>query len=139
MHYDQSHLSTRFAGTLGYTAPEYAIHGHLSEKVDTYGFGIVVLEILGGRRCNNSKTEAFSCSLLEHTWNLFKHDAYLNLVDKTLDPDEYEIDNIKKIVEIGLMCTQSPSSARPTMSEVVGLLTSDLPIKGNPPGKPIIF
>ena len=138
----------------------------MSEKVITYGFGIVVLEIVGGRRCTNSKTEAVSCSLLEHlrisyitlllfacedfqsnstfyrilqTWDLFKHDAYLNLVDKTLDPDEYVIDNIKKIVEIGLMCTQSPSSARPTMSEVVGLLTSDLPIKGNPPGKPIFF
>ena len=138
----------------------------MSEKVDTYGFGIVVLEILGGRRCTNSKTEAFSCSLLEHvrnsyialllfacedfesnstfycilqTWNLFKHDAYLNLVDKTLDPDEYVIDNIKKIVEIGLMCTQSPSSARPTMSHVVVLLTDDLPMKQIPPGKPIFW
>lgn len=45
---DQSHLSTRFAGTLGYTAPEYAIHGQLSEKVDTYSFGVVVLEIISG-------------------------------------------------------------------------------------------
>ena len=37
----------------GYTAPEYAIHGQLSENVDTHGFGIVVLEIISGRRCND--------------------------------------------------------------------------------------
>lgn len=36
----------------GYTAPEYAVHGQLSEKVDTYSFGVVVLEIISGRRCN---------------------------------------------------------------------------------------
>ncbi|XP_020205665.1 cysteine-rich receptor-like protein kinase 2 [Cajanus cajan] len=43
---DRSHLSTKFAGTLGYTAPEYAMHGQLSEKADTYSYGIVVLEIM---------------------------------------------------------------------------------------------
>lgn len=47
---DQTHISTRFAGTLGYTAPEYAINGQLSEKVDTYSFGIVVLEIISGKK-----------------------------------------------------------------------------------------
>lgn len=51
----------------GYTAPEYAIHGQLSEKVDTYSFGIVVLEIVSGKRCtevpNESAGEEF---LLEH-------------------------------------------------------------------------
>ncbi|CAN1160780.1 Cysteine-rich receptor-like protein kinase 42 [Linum perenne] len=47
---DQTHLSTKFAGTLGYTAPEYAIHGQLSEKVDTYSYGVVVLEIISGTK-----------------------------------------------------------------------------------------
>ncbi|XLU77212.1 hypothetical protein S245_000633, partial [Arachis hypogaea] len=47
---DQSKLNTRFAGTLGYTAPEYAIYGQLSEKVDTYSYGIVILEIISGRK-----------------------------------------------------------------------------------------
>ncbi|XP_031477540.1 cysteine-rich receptor-like protein kinase 2 isoform X2 [Nymphaea colorata] len=61
----QSHLSTRFAGTLGYTAPEYAIHGQLSEKVDTYSFGVVVLEIVSGRRSNDIKLEPVTQYLLE--------------------------------------------------------------------------
>ena len=51
----------------GYIAPEYVIHGQLSEKVDTYSFGIVVLEIISGRRGANLKKEAAgSSSLLEH-------------------------------------------------------------------------
>ncbi|CAI9114877.1 OLC1v1015693C1 [Oldenlandia corymbosa var. corymbosa] len=62
---DRSHLSTGFAGTLGYVAPEYAVHGHLSEKVDTYGFGIVILEIISSRRSNNTTVAPVSESLLE--------------------------------------------------------------------------
>ncbi|KAH7653328.1 Non-specific serine/threonine protein kinase protein [Dioscorea alata] len=62
---DQSHLSTKFAGTLGYTAPEYAIHGQLSEKVDTYGFGVVVLEIISGRKSNDMHLEPLTQYLLE--------------------------------------------------------------------------
>lgn len=63
---DQSHLTTKFAGTMGYTSPEYAIHGHLSEKVDTYGFGIVVLEIISGQSCTQMKNELLTQSLLEY-------------------------------------------------------------------------
>ncbi|KAI3722987.1 hypothetical protein L2E82_34243 [Cichorium intybus] len=132
---DQTHISTRFAGTLGYTAPEYAIHGQLSEKVDTYSFGIVVLEIISGKRCtdvpNESAGEQF---LLEHAWNLYETRMHLKLVDETLDPSEYREEEIKKVIEIALMCTQSPVSVRPTMSEVVMLL-SDRSRVQNPPSR----
>jgi len=49
----------------GYTAPEYAIHGQLSEKVDTYSFGVVVLEILSGRKSNDTRLEPETQYLLE--------------------------------------------------------------------------
>ncbi|CAI9114875.1 OLC1v1015691C2 [Oldenlandia corymbosa var. corymbosa] len=68
---DRSHLNTRFAGTLGYTAPEYAKKGHLTEKVDTYSFGIVVLEIISGRRFN-MKVEPDSAYLLEQVYLIAK-------------------------------------------------------------------
>lgn len=42
----------------GYTAPEYAIHGQLSEKVDTFSFGMVVLEIVTGKRCTDVPNES---------------------------------------------------------------------------------
>ncbi|MFS7954770.1 putative protein kinase RLK-Pelle-DLSV family [Helianthus anomalus] len=160
---DQTHISTRFAGTLGYTAPEYAIHGQLSEKVDTYSFGIVVLEIVSGRRCTDIPDEsAGEQYLLEHVsqhrlvylllynlkgkyvvnllnlweqaWNLYETRMQMKLVDESLDPSKYKEEEIKKVIEISLMCTQSPVSVRPTMSEVVMLL-SDRSRVQNPPSR----
>lgn len=49
----------------GYTAPEYAIHGQLSEKVDTYSYGVVVLEIISGRKSNDVNLEPVTQYLLE--------------------------------------------------------------------------
>ncbi|CAN6310748.1 unnamed protein product [Urochloa humidicola] len=119
---DHSHLSTKFAGTLGYTAPEYAIHGQLSEKVDTYSFGVVVLEILSGRKSNDTKLDPETQYLLEWAWKLYESENLLALVDESLDPEEYKPDEVKRIMEIALLCTQSAVAARPMMSEVVVLL-----------------
>ena len=49
----------------GYTAPEYAIQGQLTEKVDTYSFGIVILEIISGRKINDTRLEPEAQYLLE--------------------------------------------------------------------------
>ncbi|KAI3699250.1 hypothetical protein L2E82_43426 [Cichorium intybus] len=120
---DQTHLSTRVAGTFGYIAPEYAFHGQLSEKSDTYSFGIVVLEIVSGKKCSDvfdlSRPDEY---LLEHAWNMYDNQTHLNLIDKALDPSEYKADDVQKIIEIALTCTRSPISDRPTMSEVLMLL-----------------
>ncbi|KAJ9564747.1 hypothetical protein OSB04_000713 [Centaurea solstitialis] len=131
---DQTHISTRFAGTCksskkitqssfyttcsGYTAPEYAIHGQLSEKADTYSFGIVVLEIISGKRCTDilSPPDRY---LLEHAMNVYENHTPLQLIDETLDPSEYTENEVNKMIEIALLCTMSPVSERPTMSEVL--------------------
>ncbi|XP_024963695.1 cysteine-rich receptor-like protein kinase 2 [Cynara cardunculus var. scolymus] len=131
---DQTHISTRFAGTLGYTAPEYAIHGQLSEKADTYSFGIVVLEIISGKRC----TDVLDMSppdqyLLEHALNVYENHMPLQLIDETLDPNEYTEQEVKKMIEIALTCTQSPAE-RPTMSEVLVLL-NDRSREQKPPSR----
>ncbi|KAI7725558.1 hypothetical protein M8C21_019922 [Ambrosia artemisiifolia] len=123
---DKTHLSTKAAASMdsGYVAPEYAVHGQLSEKVDTYSFGIVVLEIISGKRCHYVEDDgSIGQNLLEYAWNLYDRGAYLNLVDERIDPTEYANEDAKKIIEIALMCTQSPVSARPAMSEVVTLLS----------------
>lgn len=62
---DRSHVSTRVAGTLGYTAPEYAVHGQLTEKADTYSYGVVVLEIISGRKSIDMKKPPAMQYLLE--------------------------------------------------------------------------
>ncbi|THU65670.1 hypothetical protein C4D60_Mb05t06080 [Musa balbisiana] len=109
----------------GYTAPEYAIHGQLSEKVDTYSFGVVVLEIISGRKSNDAKLEPITQYLLEWAWKLYESGDSINLVDKSLDPLEYTPEEMKRIIKIALLCTQSTVSARPTMSQVVVLLLSE--------------
>ncbi|PIA27347.1 hypothetical protein AQUCO_07900001v1 [Aquilegia coerulea] len=120
---DQTHINTRFAGTLGYTAPEYAINGQLSSKVDTYSYGVVVLEIISGRRSNDCQLEPITEYLLELAWRLYEEDKLMDLVDGSLDENEYSTEEMKKVIGIALLCTQS-SVARPSMSEVVSLLTS---------------
>ncbi|XP_042436138.1 cysteine-rich receptor-like protein kinase 2 [Zingiber officinale] len=121
---DKSHVNTIFAGTFGYTAPEYAIHGQLSEKVDTYSYGIVVLEIISGRKCNDIKLQPVTQYLLEWAWKLYERDLLLEMVDETLDPSDYTPEEVKRIIKIALLCTQSTVAARPTMSEIVVLLVN---------------
>ncbi|KAH6812868.1 hypothetical protein C2S51_021886 [Perilla frutescens var. frutescens] len=124
----QSHVSTKFAGTLGYTAPEYAIHGHLSEKVDIYSFGIVILEVISGRKCSEIQMDDESATteyLVRDAWKLYERGMHENLADEALEPDEYDVEDMKKMVEIGLLCVQSPPSSRPTMSQLILMILSD--------------
>ncbi|KAK2440474.1 cysteine-rich receptor protein kinase [Trifolium repens] len=121
---DQSHVSTRFAGTLGYTAPEYAIHGQLSVKADAYSFGVVVLEIISGQKSSELREDADGEFLLQRAWKLYEVDRHLDLVDKTLNPSDYDAEEVKKVIAIALLCTQATAATRPTMSEIVVLLKS---------------
>ncbi|KAL2499068.1 Cysteine-rich receptor-like protein kinase 3 [Abeliophyllum distichum] len=136
---NQSHVSTKFAGTLGYTAPEYAIHGHLSEKVDAYSFGVVILEIISGRRCTQMNDEFDTEYLLEEAWKLHETGMQGKLVDETLDRNDYKAEDVKKLIEIALACTQSPASSRPTMSEVLVMLSSDRSVEQKTPSRPSFF
>lgn len=121
---DKSHLSTKCAGTLGYIAPEYAIHGQLSEKVDVYSFGVIILEIISGQRSNELKISGDDEGefLLLKAWKLYKRGLHIELVDESLDPNYYDAEEVKRIIEIGLLCTQASAETRPTMSEVALLI-----------------
>ncbi|XP_058787785.1 cold-responsive protein kinase 1-like [Vicia villosa] len=134
---DRSHLSTGVAGTLGYTAPEYAIHGQLSEKADTYSYGIVVLEIISGQKSTEIKEDDDGDYLLQKSWKLHERGRHLELVDKTLDPNDYDGEEVKKMIEIALLCTQASAGMRPTMSEVVVLLQTKSLVEHLQPTMPV--
>nr|XP_043635132.1 cold-responsive protein kinase 1-like [Erigeron canadensis] len=122
---DQTHISTKLAGTLGYMAPEYAINGHLTEKVDTYSFGVVALEVISGRKCTDVNFSGPDTDhLLEHAWQLYEKGEHMELIDEALGTDEYDQASVMRTIEIALMCTQSPAALRPTMPEVVIMLSS---------------
>ncbi|KAF3966355.1 hypothetical protein CMV_009527 [Castanea mollissima] len=130
---DQSHLSTGIAGTLGYMAPEYLVRGQLTEKVDVFSFGVLVLEIVCGRR-NNSFIED-SSSLLQTVWKLYKTNKLVEAVDPCLR-DKFPGKEASDVLQIGLLCTQASVALRPSMEEVVQMLTSkdcEIPIPNQPP------
>ncbi|XP_028774940.1 cysteine-rich receptor-like protein kinase 2 [Neltuma alba] len=134
---DQSHLNTNFVGTMGYVAPEYAMHGQLSEKVDTYSYGVVILEIISGQKSSALKVDDESEYLLQRAWKLYERGMHIAFVDKTLDPNEYDAEEVKKIIEIGLLCTQASPAARPRMSEVVRMLKRKSLMEHNQPTMPV--
>ncbi|KAI9100144.1 hypothetical protein K1719_024362 [Acacia pycnantha] len=138
---EKSHLSTKFAGTLGYTAPEYAIHGQLSEKADIYSYGVVVLEIMSGQQSSklNMHGDSEGAFLLQTAWKLYERGSHIELVDDTLDPNEYNTEEVKRIIEIGLLCTQASAELRPSMSEVTVLLQGNGLLENMRPTMPILI
>ncbi|XP_062015776.1 probable LRR receptor-like serine/threonine-protein kinase At1g56130 [Rosa rugosa] len=127
-HYDdkKTHMSTRVAGTIGYLAPEYAMRGHLTEKTDVFAYGVVILEIVSGRLNSDPSLEGDMVYLLELAWNLHENKREVDLVDSRLS--EFNEEEARRIINIGLSCTQSSPMLRPPMSRVIGMLAGDIEV-----------
>ncbi|CAN6545873.1 unnamed protein product [Malus baccata var. baccata] len=123
---EKTHISTRVAGTIGYLAPEYALFGHLTEKVDVFGFGVVILEVLSGRPNSYNNLDPEKIFLLEWVWTLHENDQTLGLVDPRLI--EFDETEAIRLIRAALMCTQGSPMARPSMSRVVAMLSKDIDI-----------
>ncbi|KAA8537118.1 hypothetical protein F0562_029596 [Nyssa sinensis] len=122
----KTHISTRVAGTIGYLAPEYAMRGHLTEKADVFGFGVVALEIVSGRPNSDNSLDTDKIYLLEWAWNLHENNRSLEMVDPHLTAfDESEA---RRVVGVALLCTQASPMMRPPMSRVVAMLAGDIEV-----------
>ncbi|XP_047320673.1 cold-responsive protein kinase 1-like [Impatiens glandulifera] len=120
---DQAYLSTNFAGTLGYTAPEYAIRGELTEKADIYSFGVVVLEIICGRK-NTDLTQPREMQYLpEYAWRMRERRRVLELLDPKMKVDVFCDRDVMRAIDVAFLCIQPRPNARPPMSQIVALLT----------------
>ncbi|PRQ17283.1 putative protein kinase RLK-Pelle-DLSV family [Rosa chinensis] len=120
---DKSHLSTGIAGTLGYMAPEYLVRGQLTDKADVYAFGVLVLEIVCGRK-NHVFIEG-SHSVLYSVYKHYRANTITESVDAMLK-GEYSKREASNVLQIGLLCTQASLALRPSMSEVVHMLTDKM-------------
>ncbi|KAL2326831.1 hypothetical protein Fmac_020258 [Flemingia macrophylla] len=125
---DKTHLSTRIAGTYGYIAPEYAMHGYLSDKADVYSFGIVALEIVSGMSNTISQPTEDCFSLLDWVHLLKEKDSLMEFVDKRLGED-FNKKEAMVMINVALLCTKVSPSHRPTMSSVVSMLKGRTPIQ----------
>nr|GEW18647.1 cysteine-rich receptor-like protein kinase 2 [Tanacetum cinerariifolium] len=137
---DKNHISTGIAGTLGYMAPEYIAHGQLTEKVDVYSFGVLILEVVTGKPNRAIHTSEYIHNLVSLVWEQFNQGSVEELFDPNLMLQNHTDNDVKKeiqsVVHIGLLCTQEVPSLRPTMSMALQMLSKNikpLPMPTYPP------
>ncbi|KAJ4898742.1 Cysteine-rich receptor-like protein kinase 26 [Raphanus sativus] len=125
--FDIDHTTQRYTnrvvGTFGYMAPEYVMHGQFSFKTDVYSFGVLVLEIISGKKNSCFSDEDSMEGLLTFAWRNWKEGVALNLVDKILmTMSSYSSNMILRCINIGLLCVQDKVSERPSMASVLLML-----------------
>ncbi|KAK3134436.1 hypothetical protein QOZ80_6AG0549120 [Eleusine coracana subsp. coracana] len=117
----KGHMS-RIVGTSGYMAPEYASRGLYSVKIDVFGFGVLALVIISGRKNRILELQGDTVgNLVRDAWQLWNDGRLHELVDPLLS-DRNEIDEIVRCAHVALLCAQEDPEDRPTMSDVVALL-----------------
>ncbi|CAL5209766.1 unnamed protein product [Lathyrus oleraceus] len=122
---DRGHTN-KIAGTWGYMSPEYGILGRFSEKSDVFSFGVIVLEIITGKR-NISPYDRHHVAegLTSYVWRQWMNENPLIVLDSKLE--NYSLIEVLKCIQIGLLCVQENPNVRPTMSKVVSYLNRHSP------------
>jgi len=120
---DQTRSNETIVVSPGYAAPEYEQQGDMTLKCDVYSFGVVILETLSGQRNGNTQR------LISHVWRLWEQSNVIELLDiaVVLPHPESEPElllELKRCIEIGILCVQEIPGDRPTMSNIVAMLTS---------------
>ncbi|KAI9071340.1 hypothetical protein K1719_046699 [Acacia pycnantha] len=108
----------RIVGTYGYMSPEYAMDGLFSVKSDVFSFGVLVLEIVTGRKNKGFYYSNDELNLLGHAWNQWKEGKALELIDPSIS-DSYSPPEVLRCIQVGLLCVQERAEDRPAMSTVV--------------------
>ncbi|XP_074562389.1 putative LRR receptor-like serine/threonine-protein kinase At1g53440 [Curcuma longa] len=128
---ENTHISTRIAGTVGYMAPEYAMRGYLTDKADVYSFGVVTLEIVSGISNTNYRPKEEFVYLLDWAYVLQEQGNLLELVDQSLGSN-YSKEEALQMLELSLVCTNPSPTLRPAMSSVISMLEGKMPVKVMP-------
>lgn len=150
-HHQSSKLLTTMRGTRGYIAPEWLTSYGITDKSDIYSFGMVLLELVYGKRnwslltqtseiskdgsgsngpSSSSSLKSRSIYFPAMALEMHKQKRYLELVDQRLE-EKVRSEEVEKLVRVALCCVQIVPELRPTMAEVVSMLEDRLP-----PGEP---
>nr|XP_011465570.1 PREDICTED: serine/threonine-protein kinase CDL1-like isoform X2 [Fragaria vesca subsp. vesca] len=131
---DNTHVSTRVMGTYGYCAPEYAMSGKLTLKSDIYSFGVVMLELITGKKAIDSTKKQGEQNLVAWSRPFLKdRRKFVQLVDPLLQ-GRFPVRCLHHAVAITAMCLQEQPTFRPLISDIVVALEY-LVSQNNKPGK----
>ncbi|KAE8709471.1 Receptor-like cytosolic serine/threonine-protein kinase RBK1 [Hibiscus syriacus] len=117
----QHHVVHHIEGTFGYLAPEYFMNGIVNEKTDVFAFGVLLLEILTGRRAVDTLSRQ---SLVIWAKPLLESDDVKQLVDPRFEGN-YDPTEMKRCMLIASLCISHLASMRPTMKKVVEMLKGE--------------
>nr|XP_028958641.1 receptor-like serine/threonine-protein kinase SD1-7 [Malus domestica] len=126
----------KVVGTLGYMPPE-SVGGIISVKSDVYSFGVLMLEIISGRKNNSFYNDDRALNLVGYAWELWKKGAGLELTDPTLG-NSFIKEQLLRCIHVGLLCVEENAADRPTMSDVISMLTNES-FRLASPTKPAFF
>ncbi|WOG84765.1 hypothetical protein DCAR_0103949 [Daucus carota subsp. sativus] len=115
----KSYTSTYVLGTIGYIDPEYARTSRLTEKSDVYSYGIVLLELLTGRKAVDNE-----CNLHHLILSKTANNTVMDTVDPDITTTCKDLNDVKKVFQLALLCSKRQPTDRPTMHEVVRMLSS---------------
>ncbi|XP_027364910.1 cysteine-rich receptor-like protein kinase 10 [Abrus precatorius] len=124
---DQDYGNTkRIVGTYGYMSPEYAMLGQFSEKSDVFSFGVMILEIISGKKNLNSyESNNIVEGLTGYVWRQWKDQTPLSILDSNIE-ESYSQMEVLKCIHVGLLCVQENPNVRPTVATVISYLNSHL-------------
>ncbi|KAK9152773.1 hypothetical protein Sjap_000253 [Stephania japonica] len=112
--------TSRVVGTVGYMAPEVLRSGRASSQSDVFGFGVLILEVVCGRR----PIEDGKAPLIDWIWELVEKGELVNALDERLRAKGGGVDflEVEKVLQLGLLCAYHDPRSRPTMRQVVQVL-----------------
>ncbi|CAI9267015.1 unnamed protein product [Lactuca saligna] len=116
--------TSRVVGTRGYMPPEYMLDGSVSTKTDVFGFGVLLLEIVSSKMNHGTYDVEHPLNLLGLAWELWNEGRGLELMDPILE-DSCTPKEVMTCIHVGLLCVQDHAMIRPTMSEVISMLTNE--------------
>ncbi|KAK0593061.1 hypothetical protein LWI29_030114 [Acer saccharum] len=121
---DKEAKTKRIAGTYGYMSPEYATDGKFSLKSDIFSFGVLLLEIVSGKKNRGFFHPDHHLNLLGHAWVLWNNGRALEVKDVCLE-DSFIESQVLRCIHVGLLCVQMFPEDRPEMSSVVFMLANE--------------
>ncbi|KAJ7951781.1 putative Receptor protein kinase [Quillaja saponaria] len=129
--------TNRVVGTYGYMSPEYAMTGIVSIKTDVFSFGVLLLEIVSGKKNNSRYDSDIALNLIGHAWQLWNEDRAMELMDPTLN-ESCKANEVLRCIHVGLLCVQDQAIDRPSMLDVVAMLSNEN-IQAAKPKQPAFF